>query len=96
MKKQKIHLIKVTTSSIYAFEEGSINGWSVEQVIKDWFEGYPMDMHHATRDTYKIGNTTLVEKVEILDDLAFDNHVEECNRKRGEKNEEHRPDLLKR
>ena len=37
-----------------------INAWDMKQVIKDWFEVHPMFMHHATRDTYQIGNSEKV------------------------------------
>jgi hypothetical protein len=84
-KERKVVFLKVTTSMIYAFEENSINGWTAEQVANDWFTSYPMDRFHATREAYKIGNTTIVEKVDVLDDKGFDEYIKECNKKRGYK-----------
>ena len=44
-----------------------INGWTMEEVIKDWFEKHPMGSYHATRDGCKIGNSERFIKSEIVD-----------------------------
>ncbi len=32
-----------------------INGWTVEEVARDWFER-DINSHHATRDSHRLGN----------------------------------------
>jgi len=61
-----MNVLKVTSTTIYFFEDGEINGWSPEKVIEDWFENHSLDQNHATRDGHHVGNTTIVQKVEIL------------------------------
>jgi hypothetical protein len=81
-QKRKLNFLKVTTTSIYAFEEGEINGQPTEEVIQDWFEEFPMDQFHATRDTSKLGGSTLVQKVEVISEKEFDKYVEEFQKKK--------------
>ena len=57
MKKKEMVYLKVVRSEIYTFEKDSINGWSTEQVIKDWFEVYPLHSYHRTRDSHKVGSS---------------------------------------
>lgn len=64
-KKEKIKILKVIVSKYYLIpilDDGrtKINGWDMKQVIKDWFEDYPMSSSHATRDTHEIGNSEKV------------------------------------
>ena len=42
-----------------------INGWTVAQVIDDWF-GFPMDSYHATRDGWRTGNSRKIVKTELI------------------------------
>ena len=66
--KKKMVFIKVTTESVYAFEEGEINGWDTDYVIKDWFENYPIDSPHATRDAYQVGYSSIVTKAKVMNE----------------------------
>jgi hypothetical protein len=79
MKGRKLTFIKVTTTSIYAYE--NVNGMTANEVIEDWFTGYPMEQHHATRDTSRIGNTTRVQSAEVISEKAFDEYIEEMKKK---------------
>ncbi len=70
---------KVTVETYYALEYYNkenlkddisvINGSSSEQVKKEWFEDYPIDRNHATRDAYKIGNSAKIKSIELMDKI---------------------------
>ena len=71
-RKRKFVYLKVTTSKLYCFEERAINGWTPEQVIRDWFYGFPLESSHASRDTHTIGNSTrLLDAREVTEKEAF-------------------------
>ena len=38
-------------------DETEINGWTVEEVVDDWFKSHPPGSYHATRDSHRIGNS---------------------------------------
>jgi len=42
-----------------------INGWTIREVIDDWFRKHPMNMWHATRDTYVIRTVADPDNVKI-------------------------------
>ena len=42
----------------------AINGWKINQVIKDWFKDNPLDKYHATRDGHTIGNSKKLIDIE--------------------------------
>ena len=44
-----------------------INGWTIEEVINDWFKNHSLCSHHATRDGHLIGYSQKFIKSEILD-----------------------------
>ena len=76
-------VIKVTVEHLYfvdSFEEGrtSINGWKMEDVIKDWFENpaFPLDRYHATREGHEIGGGRRVKGVEVVDIEEWRKEVE--------------------
>lgn len=71
MKRIKYQFLKVTTTTIYSFVDKSINGWTTEEVVENWFGHYYPDRNHATRDAHQLGNSTVVRKVEILDEKQF-------------------------
>lgn len=71
MKKFKI--LKVTKIEHYIIpmiddRRTEINGWKMDIVVKDWFD-HPMNRSHVTRDSHYIGNSSYVERVEIMDDI---------------------------
>jgi hypothetical protein len=68
--------LKVTTSTLYMFEEGSINGWTTAEVIEDWFEHFSPNAHHASRDAHQVAYTTVVERIETLRRKGLDFHIE--------------------
>jgi len=54
--KPKLVVLEVTLKRQYAFVDGEINGWNPETVIRNWF-GFPLNVHHAARDTHRVGNS---------------------------------------
>ena len=43
-----------------------INGWTIEEVIEDWFKNNSLGSYHATREGHKIGNGDKFVKSEIV------------------------------
>lgn len=41
----------------------AINGWTVDEVIKDWFTDYDINRHHASRDTHRLGGGETITRV---------------------------------
>jgi len=72
-KEQKYKILRVTVVQQYYIpmindERTEINGWKMDEVIKDWFDDdYPIDSYHATRDTHRIGNSSKVIGTEVVD-----------------------------
>ena len=69
---EKIKVLRVTTTTDYYIkmiddERSEINGWTIDQIKEDWFDKFPMDAYHATRDGHRIGNSRKVVKVEEVD-----------------------------
>lgn len=65
--------LKVTTSSYY-FIDRSVNGWSLEEIVDDWFDIKSMKRgYHATRDSHKIGSSDRVIEVKLSNQKEFEN-----------------------
>jgi hypothetical protein len=67
--KEKFKILTVTVEQKYYIpmhdnERTKINGWTIEQVIEDWFKTHPLGSHHATRDAHIIGMSQKCIKVE--------------------------------
>ena len=61
-KKEKFKMLKLTITRHYLVpmldnERTKINGWKMDDVIFDWFKSTDINISHATRDTYHIGNS---------------------------------------
>lgn len=82
-KRAPMRFIRVTSTAIYAFEERSINGWHPEQVIESWFENYPPDSYHATRDTHKVGGSTVVKTAKVITSKQVDQYFNEIKNRRS-------------
>jgi len=59
MSELKIKILRVTMTQDYAIEmyddkRTKINGWTIQEVIDDWFKKYSLRAYHATRDTHEI------------------------------------------
>lgn len=73
-KNKKYKVLKVTKVHQYLIEmiddkRTQINGWEIKGVVKDWFEDFSSDSHHATRDTHEVFGGTYVTGVEIVDSV---------------------------
>jgi len=91
--ERKMNVLKVTSTTIYFFEDDEINGWPPEKVIEDWFEKRHLDENHATRDGHHIGNTTIVKKVELLDREQLNEYEKEIKSQAKEIAEKRKPKL---
>ena len=54
---EKFKVLTVTVEQkyyipMYDDETTKINGWTIEQVIEDWFKTHTLGLHHATRDAH--------------------------------------------
>lgn len=64
-------ILRVTITEDYIVnmidnKKTKINGWTMKQVIDDWFKNHPLDSHHASRDGHRIGNSRKLVKIEII------------------------------
>jgi hypothetical protein len=79
-------VIRVTQTVDYLIEvddinkHTNINGWSIEEVIDDWFKNpHALSSYHAAREYYRIGNNTRFVDAKILsvDDITKEIKSEE-------------------
>ena len=67
----KIKFLKVTTTHYYEVgmideKRTAINGWTLKEVVHDWFKRFPISYSHATRDGSQIGGTEILHKIEVV------------------------------
>jgi hypothetical protein len=72
MKKEKPKILRVTLTQDYYIKMidkkmTEINGWSLDEVIRDWFQETDINMSHATRDGHRIGNGNKVLDISVMD-----------------------------
>lgn len=72
MSKKKYKILRVTYEKDYLVEmiddeRTIINGWTIKEVIDDWFGRYPLSSHHATRESHTIGNSQKFIDVNVID-----------------------------
>lgn len=70
-KEGNFKIIRLTLKQDYYVEmlddkRTAINGWTIEQVIEDWFKRHSLHSRHATRDAHKIGNSEKVDDIEVI------------------------------
>jgi len=70
--EKKFKILKVTIEENYLIpmhddERTTINGWSLDTVIEDWFTRYGSLLYHATRDSYKIEGSRKFIKSEVIE-----------------------------
>lgn len=69
-EQQKFRTIKVVVERTYLVpvakgEHTEINGWTIEEVVEDWFKNRSINFHHATRDSYHLGSGDKILAIEI-------------------------------
>ena len=69
-------VLKVTVEMNYLIpihddEITKINGWSMEEVIENWFKDHPLSGYHATRDSHEIGGSKKFIKSEIIKSIEI-------------------------
>ena len=74
MSKQKFKQVTVTVEITYLIpmydeQHTQINGWTVDEVVRDWFERYDLNQHHASRDAHRVGGGMKLINTRI-DDLS--------------------------
>lgn len=74
---EKYKILKVTKIEHYFIPMGNeaitqINGWSIKETVKNWFENRPINEYHATINAHNIGHASYVKEVEIVDDISMD------------------------
>ena len=77
MEKKKFKIIRVTLTTDYLIEmhdekQSCINGWTIDEIIEDWFNKYSLGGFHVTRDHHKIMSSRKFIKSEVVD---IDNEV---------------------
>ena len=55
MSKDKFKVLRVTVTEDYFIdmiddERTCINGWTLDEVIQEWFENFSMGTYHASRE----------------------------------------------
>jgi hypothetical protein len=71
-RKEKMKILKVTMTQLYMIpmsdeKRTQINGWEIEEVIRDWFIRNPVSSSHATRDGHRIGYSEKVLDVSFIE-----------------------------
>jgi len=71
MSKKKYKILRVTSTEDYIIEmiddkRTYINGWTMEEIIEDWFKRFPMSGHHASREGHVIGYSRKYVSSEIV------------------------------
>jgi hypothetical protein len=75
-KEKKIIYLKVTTTDVYAFPDGEINGSTPQEMVDEWFNLFPIEAYHASREAYRVGGSRMVKDVEQINDKeASDYHL---------------------
>jgi len=69
MKKYKI--LKVTYEIDYIIDMhddkiSKINGWTIKQIIEDWFNNHNVASGHATRDGHEVGGSRKFIKAKVI------------------------------
>ncbi|MCF8019853.1 MAG: hypothetical protein K9L62_10650 [Vallitaleaceae bacterium] len=72
MEDKKFKILKVIVEEQYIIEMHDdkitkINGWTISEVISDWFLNSPMGRSHATRDNHLIDNSRKYISSNVVD-----------------------------
>lgn len=57
---------------MYDAEHSQINGWTIDEVKRDWFSRYPLVQSHATRDGHRVGNSERLVSITVVESINDD------------------------
>lgn len=68
---EKYTILRVTYEVDYLVEMhndeiSTINGWTIEEIVEDWFKNHSVTSHHATREGHEIGNSRKFIKSKVV------------------------------
>lgn len=71
MDEDKLKILRVTMTVDYFIEmrdekKSLVNGWTIEEIIEDWFKKYSLGLYHATRDGHEIQGSRKFLKSEVV------------------------------
>ena len=74
---EKYKILKVTKIEHYLIpmadeDRTEINGWTIAELIKNWFEKRPVNDCHASINTHCVGNASYIKKVTVVDEISLD------------------------
>jgi len=72
MADQKLKLITVNMDVQFMVpmvddKHSTVNGWTLEEVIKDWFQHHNINGYHRTRDSFEIGGSKVIKTISVSD-----------------------------
>lgn len=48
-------------------KHSTVNGWTLEEVIKDWFEHSNINAYHCARNRSEIGGSKVIKTISVSD-----------------------------
>lgn len=68
----KYKVLRVTFQEDFIIEMNDdkiskINGWTIDEIIEDWFKNNNIDAYHATREAYRVGNSRKYITSEVVE-----------------------------
>lgn len=67
--KHKILRVTMTVDYLIPMHDEKVSGLdgrTIPQIIKEWFKNWPLSRHHASRESFEIGGSKKLVKVEVL------------------------------
>jgi len=72
MEKYKILRVTYTVDYLIKMHDdkiSTINGWTIEEIVEDWFKNHDVGSYHATRDSHAIGNSRKYVKSKVIESI---------------------------
>lgn len=76
-RKRKFLRLVVTSTEEYLIDLDCVDGRSEAEVVKEWFQDFPIHQHHAARDHSKVGYSKKLVGVENLGILTETSQIVE-------------------
>lgn len=55
MEFAEIKVVVEQTYLVPVINGKTLNGWTIDELTKDWFQRHDINAHHASRSAYKLG-----------------------------------------